>query len=172
LNRGRHLYSAGRPSRWASAHILVFTCSLVSFDLCLFHYCVFMNWLRKPQNALRKCELVQRIYTVGHKKQPIYFCLRQKSTDFNAVFAGRFRNECCMLQCELHPPRLINVVAVPCESRNTENVILQRDIVKEICIKCVIALSKWTRVIIWLAFTYLECLQQWVHETKIHGIMT
>ena len=24
LNRGRHLYSAGRSSRWASAHILVF----------------------------------------------------------------------------------------------------------------------------------------------------
>jgi len=23
LNRGRHLYSVGRPSRWASAHILV-----------------------------------------------------------------------------------------------------------------------------------------------------
>jgi len=23
LNRGRHLYSTGRPSRWASAHILV-----------------------------------------------------------------------------------------------------------------------------------------------------
>ena len=23
LNRGRHLYSAGRPSRWASVHILV-----------------------------------------------------------------------------------------------------------------------------------------------------
>jgi len=23
LNRGRHLYSAGRPSRWALAHILV-----------------------------------------------------------------------------------------------------------------------------------------------------
>jgi len=23
LNRGRHLYSAGRPSRWAMAHILV-----------------------------------------------------------------------------------------------------------------------------------------------------
>ena len=25
LNRGRHLYSAGRPSRWALAHILVYT---------------------------------------------------------------------------------------------------------------------------------------------------
>jgi len=23
LNRGRHLYSAGRPSRWALAHVLV-----------------------------------------------------------------------------------------------------------------------------------------------------
>jgi len=26
LNRGRHLYSAGRPSLWASAHILVVVC--------------------------------------------------------------------------------------------------------------------------------------------------
>jgi len=26
LNRGRHLYSAGRPSRWALAHILVCFC--------------------------------------------------------------------------------------------------------------------------------------------------
>jgi len=28
LNRGRHMYSAGRPSRWALAHILVELCSL------------------------------------------------------------------------------------------------------------------------------------------------
>jgi len=27
LNRGRHLYSAGRPSRWALAHILVYNLS-------------------------------------------------------------------------------------------------------------------------------------------------
>jgi len=26
FHRGRHLYTAGRPSRWASAHILVFFC--------------------------------------------------------------------------------------------------------------------------------------------------
>jgi len=38
LNRGRHLYSAGRPSRWALAHILVvfylaaFDCSITDFD--------------------------------------------------------------------------------------------------------------------------------------------
>jgi len=28
LNRGRHLYSTGRPSRWALAHILVHYCSV------------------------------------------------------------------------------------------------------------------------------------------------
>ena len=38
LNRGRHLYSAERPSRWALAHVLVFMTmlsqtSLVDFDL-------------------------------------------------------------------------------------------------------------------------------------------
>ena len=30
LNRGRHLYSAGRPSRWALAHILVLSCFFLS----------------------------------------------------------------------------------------------------------------------------------------------
>jgi len=34
LSRGRYLYSAGRPSRWASAHILVF-CYLVDHTLAL-----------------------------------------------------------------------------------------------------------------------------------------
>jgi len=28
LNRGRHLYSTGRPSRWALAHVSSFTCGL------------------------------------------------------------------------------------------------------------------------------------------------
>ena len=41
LNRGRHLYSAGRPSRWASVHILVSSDLVLSVhfsdlsDLCL-----------------------------------------------------------------------------------------------------------------------------------------
>jgi len=30
LNKRRHLYSAGRPSHWALAHILVFSCSSCS----------------------------------------------------------------------------------------------------------------------------------------------
>jgi len=63
-------------------------------------------------------------------------------------------------QYELHPihaPHLINVATLPCESQNTENVILQLDITKENCIICIIASSKWTRVIMCLTFTYLGC---------------
>jgi len=40
LNRGRHLYSAGRPSRWALAHILVIYLSVVLIVICfIVHYC-------------------------------------------------------------------------------------------------------------------------------------
>jgi len=62
-----------------------------------------------------------------------------------------------MWQYELHPPHQINVVTLPCESQNTENVILQWDITKENCITCIIASSKWTRVIMCLTLTYLGC---------------
>jgi len=41
---GRHLYSAGRPSRWASAHILEF---VLSFNAKVCHPNVLMNiWLQ------------------------------------------------------------------------------------------------------------------------------
>jgi len=33
LNRGRHLYSAGRPSRWALAYILVMHVLCMSTDM-------------------------------------------------------------------------------------------------------------------------------------------
>jgi len=32
LNRGRHLYSTGQPSRWAFAHILVFAVFVVRYS--------------------------------------------------------------------------------------------------------------------------------------------
>jgi len=40
LNRGRHLYSAGRPSRWALPHILVIiiVCLLCTEICCFFAY--------------------------------------------------------------------------------------------------------------------------------------
>jgi len=37
-----------------------------------------------------------------------------------------------MQQYKLHSPHLINITTLPCESQNTENVILQRDIAKKI----------------------------------------
>jgi len=52
---------------------------------------------------------------------------------------------------ELHPPPLITVATLACETQNPENVTLQRDITKENCI----ASSKWTRVIMCLKFTYM-----------------
>ena len=66
----------------------------------------------------------------------------QKSTDFNAVFTVKFRNERHMQQYELHPPHLINVATPPCESQNTKNVTLQQEAKKENCIRCIIASSK------------------------------
>jgi len=51
------------------------------------------------------------------------FCLylRQKWTDFNAVFTLVFRNERRMCWFEFHPAYLIIAPTLPCESRNTEN---------------------------------------------------
>jgi len=39
LNRGRHLYSAGWPSRWALAHILV----AFIFSSCFYYDCEIVN---------------------------------------------------------------------------------------------------------------------------------
>jgi len=77
--------------------------------------------------------------------------------DFNALFTVRFKNERHMRRYELHAPHLITVATLPCESQNTENVILQWDINQENCIRCITASSKWTRVIMCLKFTYLGC---------------
>jgi len=46
LNRGRHLYSAGRPSRWALAHILVIFCSATLDLLYIFVVIMVALWNR------------------------------------------------------------------------------------------------------------------------------
>jgi len=49
-----------------------------------------------------------------------------------------------MWRYELHRPHLISVSTLPCESRNSKNVILQWYITKENCIKRIVyASSKW-----------------------------
>jgi len=78
-----------------------------------------------------------------------------------------------MRQYELHPPHLINVMLLHYlvkVKHRTENVISQRDITKENCIRCIRASSKRTRVIMCLKFTYVGVIQQIMHEIKIHDI--
>ena len=54
LNRGCHLYLAGRPSRWALAHILVYVCYCETTDWWL---CTVLQWLkfRKLFLCKKKC---------------------------------------------------------------------------------------------------------------------
>ena len=40
LNRGCHLYSAGRPSRWAWAHICSFVCFFTISRVGVRHFCL------------------------------------------------------------------------------------------------------------------------------------
>jgi len=61
--------------------------------------------------------------------------------DFNAVFSVRINDEWYMWQYELHSPYLITVATLPCESRNSKNVILQWDITKENCITGIVYAS-------------------------------
>jgi len=44
LNRGRHLYSAGRPSRWALAHILVYNRIWRHFVTWFLRGCIEITW--------------------------------------------------------------------------------------------------------------------------------
>jgi len=65
-----------------------------------------------------------------------------------------------------HPPHPINVATLPCESQNTENVILQREITKENWIRYttgIIASSKCTRVIMFLFVTH-QCMYETIYD--------
>ena len=51
--------------------------------------------------------------------------------DFNTVFTVRVNDERYMWRYKLHPPHLINIATLPCDTLNSENVISQWDITKE-----------------------------------------
>jgi len=58
--------------------------------------------------------------------------------------------------------------ATPFTKTIIQHVTLQRVITKENCISCIIASSKWTRLIMCVKYIYMGVIQQSVHETKIH----
>ena len=71
LNRGRQLCSAGRPSRWALAHILVFFC----FSLVLLHVYKYNSRSRLPTWLV--------IELVGDKDQRVCTCSQPTSHRHN-----------------------------------------------------------------------------------------
>jgi len=77
-----------------------------------------------------------------------------------------------MWRYELHPPNLINGATLPCESQNTENVILQRDVTKTKLQQMHYSFIKVDRPGSSCAFHLLiwGVIQQNVCETKIHDI--
>jgi len=62
LNRGRHLYSAGRPPRWALAHILV--CPLSQFTIQLYNY---RRILGLAENLLKYCHQTASLAFIFYK---------------------------------------------------------------------------------------------------------
>jgi len=63
---------------------------------------------------------------MGHKKDPTYFCLYfcRKSTDFNADFTVRFKDEWHICWYELDPTHLISVATLSVNVKTPKNVIL------------------------------------------------
>jgi len=59
FNRGRHLYSAGRPWRWALAHILVLLCKGIKSGSNVL-------WSLQQEISLQPVELHQRLAVAKH----------------------------------------------------------------------------------------------------------
>ena len=60
LNRGRHLYSAGRPSRWALAHI----CSCKLFMYSLYRVLPWIIFLITSKNFFRENKLIFHVVVI------------------------------------------------------------------------------------------------------------
>ena len=70
LNRGRHLCSAGRPSRWALAHILVLSLCLF-LSLSVLVLCDIVNilsswWVLLPVHSVTMCRDISMILLFTH----------------------------------------------------------------------------------------------------------
>ena len=64
LNRGRHLYSAGRPSRWASAHILVLHNLFVNIESNIYHFSFFVMYQSSTFHVIVYILFAERLFCV------------------------------------------------------------------------------------------------------------
>jgi len=101
-NRGRHLYSAGRPSRWALAHILVdwlIASCVVSVQLLRRVQRSVLRLWRYPHPRVCECTCVQFRCTVQDPMQFIIICKTiEYLSNVNIVFILRSMIGPCLSQ--------------------------------------------------------------------------
>jgi len=77
LNRGRHLCSAGRPSRWALAHILVGNVFIVATMLLSIGYCVLTfncsqsarRWYKNSLHLKKINHIYITVFIIGYEPE-------------------------------------------------------------------------------------------------------
>ena len=72
LNRGSHLYSAGRPSRWALAHIVVIYCFVHIFFQCL----VLLLFVSDEQTVVNVCICISLLNLLSKQLPNWQFCVQ------------------------------------------------------------------------------------------------
>jgi len=78
LNRGRHLYLAGQPSRWALAHILVWL--FLALSATFLFVCEIS---REPLNGLASNSQGRRVWSLARTSMKV-----KVTTDKNGIFSA------------------------------------------------------------------------------------
>ena len=92
LNRGRHLYSAGRPSRWALAHILVVCYFLIVSDavwcgVWITRASVYLTNIYYGLDVMHRVAVVNgRGVVVGHLQVAVQLLSSERRRCFAAVY--------------------------------------------------------------------------------------
>jgi len=127
LNRGRHLYSAGRPLRWALAHILVEFCCIRNKNASgkTRTECVRTDQkiLLLAVNVLVPSLMVVRLF-FGKKKWPVHMSLRLHALSWflHKIFLQRDKGA-CMPIC---PARTAAKGAGPSSSNNNSRLFVNK----------------------------------------------
>ena len=87
LNKERHLYSAGRPSRWALAHILVNSAYVYGLPPTSVKY----STIKQPYKAVAQYDSVQR-HTLGRRNTVQQYGIANKTMQQCSLFTLTGKN--------------------------------------------------------------------------------
>jgi len=128
-----------------------------TFQTCILHYSTFYNKLYSTLLTL---------WAIKKWSQLIFVCCFTKNQRILMQFPLLELTMNDTWRHELHPPHLISVATLPCESQNSKNVILQWNITKEIASNISYMLHRNGP----LNYKSWGVMQQCVYETKICDI--